>query len=64
MSKKMSQSESIAAGLRQWADQGTMEPGQWQEIEEALEKLEHARKVRDWKSHDQAIGKLARAFLK
>lgn len=64
MSKKMNQYESIVAGLRRLADQGTMEPGQWQEIEKALEQWEHARRIRDWKSHDRAIDKLARVFLK
>jgi len=64
MSKKWNQHDALAAGLRRLRDQGTMEPGQWEEVEKALEKLEHARSTSDWKSHDQAIGKLARAFLR
>jgi hypothetical protein len=64
MARKQNQHDALAAGLRRLRDQGTIEIGQWKEVEKALEKLEHARSIRDWKSHDQAIAKLARIFLK
>ncbi|MBZ0111787.1 MAG: hypothetical protein K8J08_04940 [Thermoanaerobaculia bacterium] len=64
MRRTTNQWQAVIALLRRWADRGIMEPGQWSELEEALEAFEHARKTKDWKKQDRALGRIARVFLK
>jgi hypothetical protein len=64
MRRTTNQWQSVIALLRRWSDRGILEPGQWGELEEALEQFEHARKTKDWKLQDRAVVKVARVFLK